>query len=202
MTKPLICVYMGQGAVASLEQYNFYSNEFSSCCPLVMFNPTTKMAGFYHVPGKTIRNVPTMIALNDDDWKTVKPMAEMVQPTRVVIFPGNSVTGVYAARDPMQKAFNATNLACLSNMRTSKWDEGADSRNRLKMPEEKSKKVSLAVELDGGKLKFTKDKPAFTVDQWFDSKRNLEKKPTVERDGISFWGWEVNVRGFRELSSF
>lgn len=189
MTKPLICVYMGQGAVASLEDYNFYSNEFSSCCPLVMFNSDTKLAGFYHVPGKIEQHKSTMQVLSEEDWKTVKPMAEKVLPTRVVIFPGHSVTGVLAARTPMQAAFNATNLASLSN-------------TRLKMPDERRRKVSLAVELDRGKMKFTLQRPDFSVDQWFDSKRNKRKKPTEDGDGIYFWNWEIKVDAFRELSTF
>ena len=164
-----------------------------------MFNGNTRMAGFYHVPGKTtLHGESTMKVLGGDDWDIVKPMAEKVQPTRVVIFPGNDVGSVLAARVPMQAAFNATRIASLSNMRISQYD--APGGNRLKMPEKR--KVSLAVGLDGQKMKFTMSRPDFVGDEWFESKRNLDKKPTEERDGISFWGWEVNVAGFRQLSTF
>ena len=53
MAKTLVNVYMGQAAVVYLTDHNLYSAQFSTCCPLVMFNDSTKRAGYYHMPGKT-----------------------------------------------------------------------------------------------------------------------------------------------------
>lgn len=45
---------MGQGLVANLGQLILYSDEFSSCSPVVMYNQNTHMGGLFHFPAGSL----------------------------------------------------------------------------------------------------------------------------------------------------
>jgi hypothetical protein len=179
MSKPLVNVYMGQAAVVYLTKYNLYSAQFSTCCPVVMFNHCTKRAGYYHMPGKTDLQGRGIIGkLSASDWETIEDMAIAVKPTKVWIFPGHSVGQVVQARDPMQAALNAHLLAM-------RLDE-----TRLKIPQKT--KVGLSVTMPDDKIKFSTFRPEYKMGNWFDSQRDRDKMPT-ETDGVLFWGWDIDV---------
>lgn len=66
---------MGQGVVANLGRYSLFSDQFSSCSPVVMFNEKTLVGGLFHYGAKSViqyheltsmyeRIEPTVIHLN------------------------------------------------------------------------------------------------------------------------------------------
>jgi len=66
---------MGQGVVADLRRYTLYSDQFSSCSPVVMFNEDTRLGGLFHYAAASTvqfgeladmyhRIEPTLIAVN------------------------------------------------------------------------------------------------------------------------------------------
>ena len=64
------------------------------------------------MPGKTNREGQGRIRnLSEADWSIIEDMALVVKPTKVWIFPGQSVGMTIQARDPMQKALNAHLIA-------------------------------------------------------------------------------------------
>ncbi len=182
MAKPLVNIYMGQAAVVDLTAYNLYSAQFSSCCPVVMFNNTNNKASYYHMPGKTVRGVSTIGNLSREDWQIIEWMAAAVNPTKVWIFPGHSVSQQVQAREPMQKALN-TRLLALHLAETP-----------LKIPQKT--KVGLAVTMPGDKITFSAYAPAYDAGKWFDSQRERDKRPAED---ILFWGWDIDVSSWLPL---
>jgi len=76
-------VYMTQGVVGDLGQTLLYSGQYSSCSPVVMFNRSTGMGGYFHFPGSGL-------VLEDETTEIVKKalreMYECVSPTDVYVF--------------------------------------------------------------------------------------------------------------------
>jgi hypothetical protein len=48
--KPVVATTMGQGIVGDLRHMDLYSEDFSSCSPVVLFNARTGKAGLFHFP--------------------------------------------------------------------------------------------------------------------------------------------------------
>lgn len=75
--RPTAKLTMGQGLVANLGQVILYSDEFSTCSPIVMFNATNYQGGLFHFPAGALskqagnlknmyqRAKPTMIYVNE-----------------------------------------------------------------------------------------------------------------------------------------
>ncbi|MEM1275384.1 MAG: hypothetical protein AAGH74_02580 [Pseudomonadota bacterium] len=99
--RPQLMIGMGQGAVGPLNQLQFYSDSFSSCSPLVLYNSQTGIGGLFHVPAPAVENwrdVETGNLLPDDQVKmtyapgvaqSLKDMIELVKPDQMVLFAGS-----------------------------------------------------------------------------------------------------------------
>jgi hypothetical protein len=74
-----IAVYMDQGLVVDLRQHGLYSQQFSSCAPILLYNSVTQKGGLYHFAGGAIR---------DYQSRHLRLMSSVVQPTDVYIFRG------------------------------------------------------------------------------------------------------------------
>jgi len=79
--KSLICVYTNQAAAASMDDYAFYSGQFSNCSPLFAFNKQSKLGAFYHVPGKEGGD------FGEIENQICKGIVEYVNPDEIWLFP-------------------------------------------------------------------------------------------------------------------
>ena len=52
--RPVIHCTMGQGAMANLGRYSLFSDQFSSCSPVVMVNTKTLAAGLFHYAARGV----------------------------------------------------------------------------------------------------------------------------------------------------
>lgn len=187
MTKPVVCVYMGQAAVVFLTEYNLYSGQFSSCCPVILFNKDTNRAGYYHMPGKKdLQGHASIENFDPRDERIVDEMAEVVEPTNVWIFPGLSIASVVGAQKKMQAAFNAGPLARnFSNV-------------LLDIPDTATGSLGVSLD-DEGKIKFSQSLPHYTSSTWYDSKRDVNNRPDGQK--VLFWKWRTQkVNQFITLS--
>ncbi len=177
---------MSQAAVACLKNYNIYSAQFSSCCPVILFNADTADAGYYHMPGKSnAYGRSTFGPLYDRDKEIIGDMAAAVNPTHVWVYPGKSVLTALQSSGPMTDALNAVFV-------------GKGLQNvEVEIPEEPT--GTLGITLKGSAIDFSRypiDHDGINV---YDSKRQSTKQPSDNRE-IMFWGWDVDVTGFMQLS--
>ncbi|HXT17133.1 MAG TPA: hypothetical protein VN706_15940 [Gemmatimonadaceae bacterium] len=84
----VVAFYTGQGVIGKLSEMSFYTGQFSTCSPVVMFNENTTMAGVYHLPGCNGTRSKLMT-----EWATnLMPMADVVNPTHVYLFPSGDAS--------------------------------------------------------------------------------------------------------------
>ena len=99
--RPQMMVAMGQGAIGRLDEIQLYSDSFSSCNPVILYNSETGMGGLFHVPSPGIEGWR-----DGDDYRTVAPfddvsmsyrggvrealaeMIELIKPTSIFVRPG------------------------------------------------------------------------------------------------------------------
>ncbi len=74
---------MSQGVVANLRQLSFYSDEFSSCSPVVMYNDHTLRGGLFHFPGGGLDPDEYGEESRGNTQRRLKQMFEDVGPTNV-----------------------------------------------------------------------------------------------------------------------
>ena len=147
--KTVVCLYTGQGAVGNFDDFGFYTGQFSSCSPVVMYNQDTHVGGLYHLPGKCGNEVELQQEWSDNILK----IAEKVNPTTVRLFPsgygsaslagfsGQSIKPAdkYGDRDYLQKMFTA--------------------RGKIEVVVEQLGMLGIYVTADNGKLVIDKYKP-------------------------------------------
>ncbi len=84
-----IIIYTGQGIAGPMDEavgaprncFAFYSSDFDSCSPVVMFNTATKIGGLFHMPGNSGKPV-----IEDQILQALMAVVEFVQPTNVWLF--------------------------------------------------------------------------------------------------------------------
>ncbi|MEM9045310.1 MAG: hypothetical protein AAGC81_11480 [Pseudomonadota bacterium] len=98
--RPQLMVGMGQGAVGPLGQLQFYSDSFSTCSPVVLYNSETGIGGLFHVPAPRLENWKddeTQEMLPDDQvdliyrdgvGEALKDMIELVKPDQIIVASG------------------------------------------------------------------------------------------------------------------
>ncbi|MDX1908776.1 MAG: hypothetical protein SF053_17195 [Bacteroidia bacterium] len=80
-TRRVVKLTMNQAVVADLRQLSFYSDNFSSCSPVAMFNENTFDGGLFHFPGGGLSsNNQQDIA---DTRRRMQQMYNDVQPTHI-----------------------------------------------------------------------------------------------------------------------
>lgn len=72
--RPYIECTMGQGVEADLRKFILYSDQFSSCSPVVMFNENTSIAGLFHYGAGDEKQLPQL-----------KQMFDSIKPTFIGI---------------------------------------------------------------------------------------------------------------------
>jgi hypothetical protein len=96
----LVCIYMSQAVVGPMNDFAFYSGDFSSCSPLFVYNRNTRWGGYYHVPGRQISGD------HEDDRKVCEALVHTVKPTSAWVFH----PGEYLDPDKKFDPFTASNL--------------------------------------------------------------------------------------------
>lgn len=99
--RPQINLVMGQGAIGRMDQFKLYSDSFSTCMPVILYNQDTMIGGLFHVPSpgasRSDRDVDGVDEvywarpLSDDVSKVFDALAEMirlVKPTSIIVTPG------------------------------------------------------------------------------------------------------------------
>jgi hypothetical protein len=95
-----VAFYTGQAVVGNMKEFSFYTGQFSTCSPVVMYNEKTNEGGAFHLPGKSGSRAELL-----GDWETyIQPMLNLVQPTVVWVF--LSGLGSKADREVLAKLFN------------------------------------------------------------------------------------------------
>lgn len=102
--RPQVMVAMCQGGVGPLQTLQFYSDSFSSCSPLILYNSQTGIGGLFHIPAPSIddyRDLDVRDGLkpfNEITYgygdrpevrESLKELIAMVQPDQVHLFPGS-----------------------------------------------------------------------------------------------------------------
>lgn len=87
MEKSVIEMKMGQGVVGNLKQVTLYSEDFSSCTPVIFYNQCTKIGGLYHFPAEMLSNrAQSELSPEHNIVKaTLKSMLEEVKPTEIIL---------------------------------------------------------------------------------------------------------------------
>jgi hypothetical protein len=78
--RPVVALTMSQAVVANLKQLSFYSNYFSSCSPVVMYNEHSSIGGLFHFPGG---GLDPELETKEDTERRLLQMYEDVRPTNV-----------------------------------------------------------------------------------------------------------------------
>jgi hypothetical protein len=76
--RPVVQLHMGQAAVGDLRTMQLFSEDFSTCSPIVMFNSATHMGALFHMPAGALQE--NEIVLN--------AICSLVNPTEIWVYPG------------------------------------------------------------------------------------------------------------------
>ena len=152
--KTVVCLYTGQGAVGNFDSYGFYTGQFSSCSPVVMYNQETHVGGLYHLPGKNGDEV----GLQQEWSNNILKIAEKVKPTTVKLFPsgnGSASSGGFVTGPPLQYADKYGDRDYLQKMFTAS--------GKIEVVVEQIGMLGIYVTADKGKLVIDKYKPSMGV---------------------------------------
>src|SRR6185503_5655286 len=95
-----VAIYTGQAAIGNMNNFSFYTGQFSTCSPVVLHNAQTNVGALFHLPGKNGNRSKLL-----GEWQTyIQPIIELVQPTDVWIFPTGE--GSTADREELYTIFN------------------------------------------------------------------------------------------------
>jgi chemotaxis receptor (MCP) glutamine deamidase CheD len=90
--RPQVMVAMGQGAIGRLDQVQFYSDSFSSCMPMILYNIKTGVGGLFHVPSPKVNqerdSEAYTLSYRGGVRDALAEMIALVKPTDIVVKPG------------------------------------------------------------------------------------------------------------------
>jgi hypothetical protein len=76
--RPVVQLHMGQAAVGDLRTMQLFSEEFSTCSPIVMFNSATHMGALFHMPAGALK----------ENEIVLDAIRRVVDPTEIWVYPG------------------------------------------------------------------------------------------------------------------
>ncbi|HXT14571.1 MAG TPA: hypothetical protein VN706_03000 [Gemmatimonadaceae bacterium] len=95
-----VAFYTGQAVVGNMNNFSFYTGQFSTCSPVVLYNSQTNVGGMFHLPGKNGTRSELLV-----EWQSyIQPMIELIKPTDVWVF--RSGGGSTADREELAGMFN------------------------------------------------------------------------------------------------
>lgn len=94
--RPVIHCTMGQGVIADLTRYSLYSDQFSSCSPVVMYNQASHKAGLFHFGAGSLGKQEAEL----------KDMYRQIEPTLVGLSPRSELSMRTLRMEPAVGDFN------------------------------------------------------------------------------------------------
>ncbi len=94
--RPVIHCTMGQGVIADLTRYSLYSDQFSSCSPVVMYNQGSHKAGLFHFGAGSLGKQEAEL----------KDMYRQIEPTLVCLNPRSEFSMRTLRMEPAVGDFN------------------------------------------------------------------------------------------------
>jgi len=94
--RPVIHCTMGQGVIADLTRYSLYSDQFSSCSPVVMYNQESHKAGLFHFGAGSL----------GEQEAELKDMYRQIGPTLVGLNPRSEFSMRTLRMEPAMGDFN------------------------------------------------------------------------------------------------